>query len=266
MTSAPRSEVPKALLRFINVGYDVEFASTGPRRILDNFVLDVLPSEVVSICGLSGSGKSTIARLAVGLGAPSDGKVVFDGREIADVPKGVAIVFQEYSATIFPWMTVHQNVQLGAEKHNRASPRVLDAIAAVGLKDRKDSRVVHLSGGQRQRVALARALAGAPRLLVLDEAFAALDFVVRKRLVEELRTLALERELAVLFVTHDIEDAIALGDRIVVLTRYVNVTNFSTLSVQRHRRNGTASNRAELLSTISAVMRADALRDQVSNA
>lgn len=176
--------------------------------------LAVAAGEIVALVGASGAGKSTVLRLLAGLETPSGGAVVAaSGR--------TGFVFQ--AATLLPWADALANVALPLELAGRvrleARARAADALAAVGLGDRPDARPRQLSGGMAMRVALARALVTEPDLLLLDEPFAALDSVTRRRLIEDLHRLWTSRapRPAIVFVTHDVEEAVYLAGRTLVL-------------------------------------------------
>ena len=176
--------------------------------------LAIAPGEIVALVGASGAGKSTALRLLAGLETPSEGAVV-------TAPGRTGYVFQ--SATLMPWADALANVALPMELAGVSRPdaraRAVEALTAVGLGDRLDARPRQLSGGMAMRVALARALVTAPDLLLLDEPFAALDSVTRRRLIEDLHRLWAARRPrpAIVFVTHDVEEAVYLADRAVVL-------------------------------------------------
>nr|WP_209282522.1 ABC transporter ATP-binding protein [Brevundimonas alba] len=178
--------------------------------------LTVAPGEIVAVVGASGAGKSTILRLLAGLEATSDGSVFRgDGRG------RTGFVFQ--NATLMPWANIQSNVALPLElagvPRDDARRRAAEALAAVGLGDRLAARPRQLSGGMAMRASLARALVTEPDLLLLDEPFAALDSVTRRRLIEDLHALWASRtpRPAIVFVTHDVEEAVYLAERTVVL-------------------------------------------------
>ncbi len=184
------------------------------RGALGPIDLTIGPGEILAVVGPSGAGKSTVLRLLAGLEPPSDGVVRrAEGR--------TGFVFQ--SATLMPWADALTNVALPLELAGMARPearaRAAEALTAVGLGDRLEARPRQLSGGMAMRVALARALVTAPDLLLLDEPFAALDSVTRRRLIEDLHRLWAGRDPrpAIVFVTHDVEEAVYLADRAVVL-------------------------------------------------
>ncbi len=184
------------------------------RPPLGPFDLTIAPGEIVALVGASGAGKSTVLRLLAGLEPPSDGAVRRAGER-------TGFVFQ--SPTLMPWADALANVALPLELASVSRPeartRAAEALAAVGLGDRLGARPRQLSGGMAMRVALARALVTRPNLLLLDEPFAALDSVTRRRLIEDLHRLwaAGAPRPAIVFVTHDVEEAVYLADRALVL-------------------------------------------------
>ena len=182
---------------------------------------DVHEREFVAIVGPSGCGKSTILNMIGGLVAPSGGEIVVDGQRLAGAPPPqVGYVFQK--DTVFPWRTVERNIALGLEYRDvppaARAARVRDAIVLAGLQGFEDAFPATLSGGMRQRVALMRSLVVDPEILLMDEPFAALDAHNKLILQEELLRIWEGSAKTVLFITHAIDEAIALGDRIVVMT------------------------------------------------
>jgi NitT/TauT family transport system ATP-binding protein len=182
--------------------------------------LDIRQGEFFAVVGPSGCGKSTLLELIAGLSTPSEGEVAFEGRPIADVPDGVGVVFQEDAC--FPWLTVRDNIAfslrgrgLGAEEISR---RVAAAIAMMGLTDFERAYPAQLSGGMRQRVCIARTLVLQPRLILLDEPFGALDQQTRLLMGEELLRLWRETGATVFLITHALDEAAMLADRIGVMS------------------------------------------------
>ncbi|MEV4012440.1 ABC transporter ATP-binding protein [Nonomuraea angiospora] len=178
----------------------------GDRAVLDGLDLEIAPGEFVALLGQSGSGKSTLLRALAGL----DGDVAGDG--LVEVPAQVSVVFQD--ARLLPWQRVLANVILGLDG---AVERGRKSLAEVGLAGRERAWPNELSGGEQQRVALARSLVREPRLLLADEPFGALDALTRLKMHGLLRRLYEEHRPAVLLVTHDVDEAIALADRVLVL-------------------------------------------------
>jgi NitT/TauT family transport system ATP-binding protein len=173
---------------------------------------------MVCIVGPSGAGKTTLLRSIAGLLPPTDGELVMEGSPITGPPKGMAVVFQEYARSLFPWLTVFKNVELplkerGMPKAQRAE-KVHAALDAVGLSDVPHSYPWQLSGGMQQRVAIARAVAYEPHVLLMDEPFAAVDAQTRADLEDLVRELWSRLGMSLLFVTHDIDESIYLGQRV----------------------------------------------------
>ncbi len=190
----------------------------GQRRVLHTLNLQVAAGQFVAVVGRSGCGKSTLLRLLAGLVQPSSGQVTLDGQPVQaadgspDHP--VRLMFQE--ARLLPWKSVIANVMLGLQGID-ARARALQALQSVDLADRADEWPTVLSGGQRQRVALARALVHVPRVLLLDEPLGALDALTRREMQALVGDLCRARGLTVVLVTHDIAEAVALADRVILL-------------------------------------------------
>ena len=179
----------------------------GDRIVLDHLDLTIGHEELVVLLGPSGCGKSTLLRLMAGLDRPDGGRI--------EVPSRRAVVFQ--ADRLLPWQRVLRNVSLGL-RGSDAHERARTALAEVGLGDRENAWPKQLSGGEAQRVALARALVSEPDLVLLDEPFAALDAITRLRMHDLVRELRRKHNAAMLLVTHDVDEAIALADRIVVMS------------------------------------------------
>ncbi len=183
----------------------------GTRTVLDNFNLSIERGSFVAIVGRSGCGKSTLLRLIAGLETPGEGTLARQGADGA--PLDTRIMFQD--ARLLPWKTVLQNVMLGLGRSAREDARAV--LAEVGLLERADEWPARLSGGQRQRVALARALVHRPSLLLLDEPLGALDALTRIEMHALIERLWREHRFTALLVTHDVHEAVALGDRILLI-------------------------------------------------
>ena len=193
----------------------------GGREILSPTSFDVARGEFVCIVGPSGCGKTTLLRAATGLLSPSAGEVRRHGQLVTQPMREVAFVFQDYGRALLPWRTVQGNVSLALEAAGvPAAERpasISSVLGKVGLLKHADKFPVQLSGGMQQRVQIARCLAQKPEVLMMDEPFGALDALTRQNLQDELARLVRDESLTVLFVTHDLEEAIYLGDRVIAL-------------------------------------------------
>jgi NitT/TauT family transport system ATP-binding protein len=193
----------------------------GGREILSPTSFTVARGEFVCIVGPSGCGKTTLLRAATGLLAASGGEVRRDGKAVTEPSREVAFVFQDYGRALLPWRSVHGNVSLALEAAgtpgDERDARIADVLAKVGLSRHAQKFPAQLSGGMQQRAQIARCLAQQPELLMMDEPFGALDALTRQSLQDEVARLVREDGLTVLFVTHDLEEAIYLGDRVVAL-------------------------------------------------
>jgi len=204
--------------RSASVGLDAVYRHFGRGQsrvdVLTDVTLTIGAGEVVALLGPSGCGKSTLLRLIAGLDLPSAGSVTIDSEEVTDVDPHCAVVFQE--PRLLPWRTLRENVKLGA----RGTKNDLDIdslLAEVGLEGFETHLPKEVSGGMAQRTALARGLAGDPGVLLLDEPFAALDALTRLQMQDLLADVAQKSGATVVFVTHDIDEALHLADRVVVL-------------------------------------------------
>lgn len=194
----------------------------GGTPVLDAVSFEVAESEIIVLLGASGSGKTTILRMIAGLETPDAGRIILHDRDVTDLPareRGTGVIFQSYA--LFPKMNVEKNVGYGLRLRNRkrdnVKRRVEELIDLVGLEDHRRKYPSQLSGGQQQHVAIARALAYEPEVLLFDEPFGALDAQIRTRLRHEIRALLKKLRVPSIFITHDQEEALELGDRIAVL-------------------------------------------------
>jgi NitT/TauT family transport system ATP-binding protein len=206
--ATPINPAPAVSLRHVTKRF-----GTGP-NVLDDVSLDVAEGEFLCLLGASGCGKSTLLAILAGLDAPTSGAVEVRGGR-------AALMFQE--PALFPWLTASQNVELALRLNGQRSKgarqqRAVELLDLVRLHDAGDKRVHELSGGMRQRVAMARALAQDSRVLLMDEPFAALDAITRDVLHEELVRIRREQDLTVVFVTHNVREAVRLGDRVALLS------------------------------------------------
>jgi nitrate/nitrite transport system ATP-binding protein len=213
----------------------------GPFHALRDVNLDIARGEFVSLIGHSGCGKSTLLNLLAGLTLPSSGVMICDGREISAPGPDRAVVFQNHS--LLPWLTCFGNVHLGVERVFAAteSPQQLKArthaaLELVGLPHAAHRHPHEISGGMKQRVGIARALAMEPKVLLMDEPFGALDALTRARLQDELQGIVAASGATVVMVTHDVDEAVLLSDRIVMLTNGPQATIGEILGVDLPRR------------------------------
>ena len=217
------SSTPRPLLALNGVAKT--YASAGSSLpAIESIDLTIRSGEFVSIVGPSGCGKSTLLQIVAGLLQPSAGSVRLEEQPVSGPPEGMVYLFQQYSRSLFPWLTVERNVEFGF-RHLRHASRAAAAercrrfLAMVGLEDFRSKYPWELSGGMQQRVAIARALAAEPRVLLLDEPFSSVDALTRLELHGLILDLWSAAELTIVLVTHDVEEAVYLSDRIVLLTR-----------------------------------------------
>jgi NitT/TauT family transport system ATP-binding protein len=194
------------------------------RRVeaIGDLTFTVADGMFACVVGPSGCGKTTLLRCIAGLLPPTSGEVAVQGARVTGPPPGLAVVFQEYGRSLFPWLRVHDNVELPLRSAGMPGAvrqkLVTEALAAVGLADAHHAYPWQLSGGMQQRVAIARAIAYQPRVLLMDEPFAAVDAQTRADLEDLIRSVWQRLEVTLLFVTHDIDEAVYLGQRVLVLS------------------------------------------------
>ncbi|MBI1921003.1 MAG: ABC transporter ATP-binding protein [Geobacter sp.] len=213
---------PKIVIRNIGRTFHIKKSPAGPHDFvaLQEISLEVQKGEFVALVGPSGCGKSTLLDILAGLAKPNSGAVFIDGKQVTGPALDRGIVLQGYA--LFPWRTVRQNVEFGLEikkvakgERREISTRFIDLVGLKGFEDRFPHE---LSGGMKQRVAIARALAYDPEVLLMDEPFAAVDAQTRETLQDELLRIWEETRKTIIFVTHSIEEAVFLADRVAVLT------------------------------------------------
>ena len=193
--------------------------SFGDVKVLNDFSLDIKPGSFVSLIGPSGCGKSTLLRIIGGLEQASNGSVILDGEKITKAGSDRGFAFQ--GSNLFPWLTVKDNISFGlkARKIYREKKQdVTDIINLVGLKGFETSYPHQISGGMQQRASLARALVGHPKVLLLDEPLGALDAFTRMNLQDEILRIKNENDMTMLMVTHDVDEAIYMSDKVVVMS------------------------------------------------
>ncbi|GMA89715.1 ABC transporter ATP-binding protein [Homoserinibacter gongjuensis] len=214
--------MPETLLKVEKLKKVYE-SSTGSVEAIGDISFEMRRGELVCIVGPSGCGKTTLLKCIAGLLAPTSGVIELDGQPVTSPPPNMALVFQEYGRSLYPWLTVRGNVELPL-KHKKLSKQeraqlVDDALLAVGLDHAGNSYPWQLSGGMQQRVAIARAVAYQPEVLIMDEPFAAVDAQTRADLEDLVRQLHRDRGMSLLFVTHDIDESVYLGERVIVLSK-----------------------------------------------
>jgi NitT/TauT family transport system ATP-binding protein len=216
LRAAPQSRSSEAVLSFDRVEIRL-----GGRQIVSPTSFEVGRGEFLCIVGPSGCGKTTLLRAASGLVGVSGGEVRRHGQPVNAPSREVAVVFQDYGRALLPWRTVEGNVRLALEAAHvpagEHSARIAEVLGKVGLSAHAGKYPAQLSGGMQQRLQIARCLAQRPEIMLMDEPFGALDALTRRSLQDELARLARDDGLTVMFVTHDLEEAIYLGDRVIAL-------------------------------------------------
>ena len=249
--------------KYIEVqGVEMTFATrNGPFQALRDIDLAVAKGEFVTLIGHSGCGKSTLLNLIAGLTVPTQGVLLCAGREIAGPAPERAVVFQNHS--LLPWLTCYDNVYLGVERVFGATEaraalkeRTLAALELVGLGHAALKRPHEISGGMKQRVGIARALAMEPKVLLMDEPFGALDALTRAHLQDELLKIVATTGSTVVMVTHDVDEAVLLSDRIVMLTNgpSASIGDILTVELERPRDRVALSENATYMRTRAAVL------------
>jgi ABC-type nitrate/sulfonate/bicarbonate transport system ATPase subunit len=233
--------------------------------------LDVAENDFITILGPSGCGKSTLLRIVAGLDRQTAGEVLLDGRRIVGPGADRGMVFQSY--TLFPWLTVRDNVCFGLRERGMARAEQLEVanafLAKVGLKGFENHYPKQLSGGMQQRVAIARALANGPRMLLMDEPFGALDHQTRELMQELLLGIWEEQKKTVLFVTHDIDEAVFMASRVVVMSARpgrIKLDRRVELPHPRHYSVKTTPEFAALKAELTESVRAEVLAAQALTA
>jgi NitT/TauT family transport system ATP-binding protein len=210
------SQQSKALIAFEDVSLTL-----GGRPILTGIDLSIRKGEFLSVVGPSGCGKTSLLNLVAGFLTPSGGRVSYAGKPVTGPRQDIAIVFQDYGKALLPWRTASGNIALALEAMNypkdKREARIVELLALIGLSQHAEKFPSQLSGGMQQRLQIARCLAQDPAVLLMDEPFGALDAMTRQALQDEVLAIAARTGATVLFITHDLEEAIYLGDRIVAM-------------------------------------------------
>src|SRR5215470_7978141 len=217
----PAASAPPSAAAASVVGISKRF---GKASVLENISFDVGQGEILVLLGASGSGKTTILRIIAGLEMPYTGKVILYGKDVTELPareRGVGVIFQSYA--LFPKMTVEKNIGYGLRIRKRKRKEIRETVnellSLVQLEEHRKKYPSQLSGGQQQRVAIARTLAYKPEVLLFDEPFGALDAQTRHHLRREIRALLRKVNVPAIFITHDQEEALELGDRVAVINK-----------------------------------------------
>ena len=208
--------------------------------VLDNINIQILEGEIVTILGKSGCGKSTLLNLIAGFENSYGGEILLNGNPVKDISPERIMMFQE--SALFPWLTAFQNIEIALKMakipKDQREEIVMHYLEIVGLSDYSHSYIHQLSGGMKQRVALARALSLNPKILLMDEPFAALDITIKKSLYKELLDLHKKTRKTILFVTHNINEAVLLGDRVIVMSPQVyGIKKEYVIDIPKDQRN-----------------------------
>jgi NitT/TauT family transport system ATP-binding protein len=223
-TALPRRHVDESTVARMSVRDLTKTYVSGrgvEKTVLDRIAFEVSAGEFVAIVGPSGAGKTTLLRCLSGLLAPTSGSVLFDGELVDGPPEKLALVFQDYGRSLMPWMTIEKNVMLPLRRKGLPaadqSRIAAEALTAVGIPDSGDQHPWQLSGGMQQRVAIARAIAYQPEALLMDEPFASVDAQTRADLEDLILRVRHDYGMTVIVVTHDIDEAVYMSDRVVAL-------------------------------------------------
>ncbi|PXX36813.1 sulfonate transport system ATP-binding protein [Undibacterium pigrum] len=214
---------------------EVARKSYGTRQILKNLQLSVQQGEILSLIGASGCGKSTLLSIIAGLDGNFEGQISLDGSKLQGVSRDIGFIFQE--PRLFPWLTVAQNIAFDSNDMHRDSAKLTKLLAEVGMHGYEHVLPKQLSGGQAQRVAIARGLFSSPKILLLDEPFSAVDAFTRMKLQDLLLNIASEYGLTIILVTHDIDEALYLSDRVVLMDQHAATSRQEFAVLQERPRN-----------------------------
>ncbi|HJU59118.1 MAG TPA: ABC transporter ATP-binding protein [Nitrososphaeraceae archaeon] len=208
--------------------------------VFENINIQILEGEIVTILGKSGCGKSTLLNLIAGFENSYGGEILLTGKPVNDISPERIMMFQE--SALFPWLTAYQNIEIALKMakipKEQREEIVMHYLEIVGLSDYSHSYIHQLSGGMKQRVALARALSLNPKVLLMDEPFAALDITIKKSLYQELLALHNKHRKTILFVTHNINEAVLLGDRVIVMSPQIyGIKNEYVIDIPKDQRS-----------------------------
>ena len=223
--------------------------------VLDNVNIQILEGEIVTILGKSGCGKSTLLNLIAGFENSYSGEILLNGRLVRDISPERIMMFQE--SALFPWLTAYQNIEIALKlakvPKDQREEIVMHYLEIVGLSDYSHSYIHQLSGGMKQRVALARALSLNPKVLLMDEPFAALDITIKRSLYQELLALHNKHKKTIIFVTHNINEAVTLGDRVIVMSPLVyGIKNQYVISIPKNERGDNNQDIKNIIKNITA--------------
>jgi NitT/TauT family transport system ATP-binding protein len=218
--SGKEQKISPIILQIKNISKEYKSSNLITQTIFDGMDLEIREGEFVTIIGKSGCGKSTLLNIVAGLDKSFSGDVIIEGKPVKSTSQDRIVIFQENA--LFPWLNVIQNIEFSLSqagiRKDRRRDLAMNYLNMVGLSDFADANVHELSGGMKQRVAIARALSLDPKFLLMDEPFAALDIHTRQSLCSELLRIHDETKKTILFVTHNIDEAVLLGDRVIILS------------------------------------------------
>ncbi|MDB5840182.1 MAG: transporter related protein [Herminiimonas sp.] len=260
ITTPPVPNDPGAFISLQGVG---KHYGEGDATVdaIGSVTLDIRQGEFVSIVGPSGCGKSSLLQIVAGLLAGSRGTVHIAGRPVTEPPASLVYLFQQYSRSLFPWMTARENVRFAFEHHGRLDRKASDErcekyLSMVGLRDNINRYPWEMSGGMQQRLAIARALAAEPKVLLLDEPFSAVDALTRMELHDLMLRLWKMTGLTILLVTHDVDEAVFLSDRIALLSpRPTQIAAVYTNHLPRPRHQVSTREEPEFLALRNQLLR-----------
>ena len=237
----PRQKVSLSLK---NVSKQYSQRNSETNIVLENINIQIFEGEIITILGKSGCGKSTLLNLIAGFENSYSGEILLNGKPVKDISPDRIMMFQE--SALFPWLTAFQNVEIALQMakvpKNQRKNIVKHNLNIVGLSEYSNSYIHQLSGGMKQRVSLARALSLNPQILLMDEPFAALDITIKKSLYKELLDVHEKTRKTILFVTHNINEAVLLGDRVIVMSpRIYGIKKEYVIDIPKDQRNDNLS-------------------------